>query len=159
MRVFCSTVALCLLLFSGLALAAGNKPGGMVQSASDSAVLPLSSGSWQTTVTRNKVTRQPKRSPRHIGRRGSSIASLRAEAIQISLKHLPRLRPYASNYPRMVRAVRAYWQNNITRPDAARLTAIIMRHVQSSYRFFIRARLRAGITRGINVLKRKLHRS
>ncbi|MCF6199086.1 MAG: hypothetical protein L3J67_06745 [Hyphomicrobiaceae bacterium] len=112
--------------------------------------------SWQTTTTRNQPVRSARRKIRSIGSRPSKVATLRAEAIQISMRHLTRLRPYASNYPRMVSAVRTYWHKNITRPNASRLTATIMQHVQARYRFFIRGRLYAGVTKGINVLKKKL---
>ena len=75
------------------------------------------------------------------------------------MKYLPRLRPYASNYPRMVSVVRAYWLHNAANPSAARLTSMIMQHVKAKYRFFVRPKLRSGITRGINVLKSKLRKS
>ena len=112
--------------------------------------------SWKTTMTRNQPVRSATQKIRSIGSRPTKVAALRAEAISISMRHLTRLRPYASNYPRMVNAVRAYWRNNITRPNASRLTATIMQHVQARYRFFIRGRLYAGVTKGIKVLKRKL---
>jgi len=110
-------------------------------------------------MVRNQPAGSVLRKSRSIGARSSKVAALRAEAISISMRHLTRLRPYASNYPRMVNAVRSYWNKNITRPNASRLTATIMQHVQAKYRFFIRGRLHAGVTKGINVLKRKLHRS
>ncbi len=88
-----------------------------------------------------------------------NIAALRAEAMQISMQHLPRLRPYASNYPRMVRVVRAYWRKHAANPSARRLTNMIMQHVQEKYRVFIRPKLRNGISKGIRVLKRKMRSS
>jgi len=114
---------------------------------------------WQTTVTRSGAKQAYRSKPRSIGKKRSNIAVLRAEALQISMKHLPRLRPYASNYPRMVSVVRAYWRKHAANPNASRLTNMIMQHVQEKYRFFVRPKLHSGIARGINVLKNKLRKS
>ena len=133
-------------------------------------------GPWQTTVSRNTEENStvPKTIRRHtvhrrlghlappstIGARPLDLEPLRAEALQLSMKYLPRLRPYASNYRRMVQAVRTYWRDHIAHPNATNLTRTIMRHVQPGYRFFVRPKLRAGVTKGVNALKRKLrHRS
>ena len=64
-------------------------------------------GSWQTTTTRAQSIEATRSKPHSLGKRVKNITALRAEAMQISMQHLPRLRPYASNYPRMVRVVRA----------------------------------------------------
>ncbi len=116
-------------------------------------------GSWQTTTTRAQSSKLTRSKPHSLGKRVKNIAALRAEAMQISMQHLPRLRPYASNYPRMVQVVRAYWRKHAANPSAARLTNMIMQHVQEKYRYFIRPKLRNGINKGIRVLKRNMRRS
>ena len=116
-------------------------------------------GVWHTTITKYNPNRKFRKKPFSVGKRGAKIAALRAEAMQISMKHLPRLRPYASNYPRMVRTVRAYWRKHAANPNASRLTNMILKHVQEKYRFFVRSKLRAGITKGIRALKTKLRKS
>ena len=115
--------------------------------------------SWSTTVTKSPAVTVARKKPHSIGGRSTNVARLQAEAMQISMQHLPRLRPYASNYPRMVSAVRNYWRTNTSNPSASRLTRVIMQHVQRKYRFFVRPKLRAGIARGITKLKSRLRRS
>ena len=116
-------------------------------------------GSWQTTTTRAQSVEATRSKPHSLGKRVKNIAALRAKAISISMKYLPRLRPYASNYPRMVSVVRAYWHSNAANPNAARLTKMILQHVQEKYRFFVRPKLQNGVSKGINILKRKMRRS
>ncbi len=116
-------------------------------------------GPWQTTTIKAGSLKNFRNKARSVGKRSSKIAALRAEAMQISMQHLPRLRPYASNYPRMVRVVQAYWRKHAANPNAARLTNMIMQHVQEKYRYFVRPKLRNGINKGIRILKRKMHRS
>ena len=57
------------------------------------------------------------------------LSTIRNDAIRESMIRLRELRPYTSNYRGLRRAVRRYWHNNIRRPSARRLTAVIMPYV------------------------------
>ena len=152
---------LAMVLFLPFWPAAASDEGSLFESAksSDAAASSAVAGTWQTTVIPNKSVEKPGSKPRSVGKRTSNIAALRAEAIQISMQNLPRLRPYASNYPRLVSVVRTYWRDNAANPNARRLTNMILQHIQKKYRGFVRPKLRSGISRGINVLRRKLRNS
>ena len=159
MKKFYSILAMAIFLPLGSVVASEDNPAPEALNGADWTQSQNTADSWQTTTTTYQSNAKSRSKPLSVGKRSANIAALRAEAMQISLRHLPRLRPYASNYPRMVRAVRAYWRNNTKNPSAARLTSTIMRHVKAKYRFFVRPKLRSGIAKGINVLRRKLRKS
>ncbi len=154
-----SAVVMAGFLSLSPASASNEQYGHQINNKAGASGTPVFVGSWQTTTIKAGSDNSFRAKARSVGKRTSKIAALRAEAMQISMQHLPRLRPYASNYPRMVRVVRAYWRKHAANPNAARLTNMILQHVQQKYRYFIRPKLRTGINKGIRVLKQKLHKS
>jgi hypothetical protein len=85
-----------------------------------------------------------------------SLRQIKAMAIRISMRYLPRLKPYTRDYPKLVGAVRAYWHVNAARPSASRLTDLVMRYVKSEYRALVRPRLLSGAREGIAKLKQEM---
>lgn len=90
--------------------------------------------------------------------RQQRLAALQQVATRTSLKYLPRLRPYASNYPRLVGAVLGYWRRHTASPSAERLTDIIMHYVKDEYRLFARPQILAGVSEGVAALRAELRR-
>jgi hypothetical protein len=90
--------------------------------------------------------------------RQQRLAALQSLATRTSLKYLPRLRPYASNYSRLVNAVLGYWRRHTANPSAEQLTDLIMHHVKDEYRFFARPQILAGVSEGVAALRAELHK-